>query len=174
MIDALSLLLILVTLPILISLAVIDLRTYLLPNVLTAPFALSGIAFHLLTYFKFIPLEFVIYGGLAGFFSLFIIRAIANHMYQQDTLGLGDVKLMGAAGIWLGLDGILFALTIGSLAGLFHGLFYGLYLKHGKKQDIRFSRLNIPAGPGFITGIIFVGIYIYQDFILQIIQGYMS
>ncbi len=169
MIIALSLLLILIAIILLITLAIIDFRTYYLPNIYVFPFAAAGILFHLATKAALLSPIFIIAGALVGFLSLYVIRLVANHYYKKDTLGLGDVKLMGAAGIWLGLDGILLALTIGAIAGMIHGVIYGLYLKHKHKKPVNFGQLNIPAGPGFIIGIFLASIPLYKNFVLNMI-----
>ena len=75
-------------------------------------------------------------------------------IYKMDTLGLGDVKLMAAAGLWLGLEGVVVSLIIGATAGAVHGVIYWVYLKYIKKQKTSFHKLALPAGPGFIAGII--------------------
>lgn len=143
----------------LIALAVIDLRVRLLPNVLVLPFAMLALAFHALTMGQYRTPVQMIMGAALGFGILYGIRFIANKLYQQDTLGLGDVKLLGAAGLWLGPDGVLAAMTLGALAGMLHGLIVGIYTALHHKQRINFSRLEVPAGPGFAIGIIAVGLY---------------
>ena len=169
MISFLSLTLILIAIILLITLAIIDFRTYYLPNIYVFTLAVAGVLFQLITQATLLPIGLIITGALTGFFSLYLIRLIANHHYKTDTLGLGDVKLMGAAGIWLGLDGILMALTFGALAGLVHGLIYATYLKLYKRQSINFGQLNIPAGPAFIFGNFIAGIPLYKNFVLNMI-----
>ncbi len=143
-------------------LSIIDLKTRLLPNKYVAGFFLSGIIFHVNTQFQFtLPLDMFL-GVLAGSGLLLMVRYIANKAYGKDTLGLGDVKLMGAAGVWLGMDYIFLALSIGAFAGLIHGLIYGYYKK------IKLSTLSIPAGPGFIFGIIIVGIIKFQMLVIML------
>lgn len=145
-----------IALILLFFLAAIDLKTRLLPNRLVLPFAMTGIAFHVVTNFiHCTPLQ-IILGGLIGGGFLLAIRAISNHIYKQDTLGLGDVKLMLAAGIWLGSSATLPAISLGAFLGLLHGLIVIAHtkIKHGTPPDL--SRLSIPAGPGFIGGIIIV------------------
>ncbi|MCB1557100.1 MAG: prepilin peptidase [Alphaproteobacteria bacterium] len=148
---------------VLIVLSVIDLRTRLLPNIWVTTFAGLGILFHWSAGGAYLGPAAVMLGGLAGFGTLFAIRAVANHLYKQDALGLGDVKLMGAAGLWLGPEGVMLALSLGAFAGLLHGLAVGLYQagKTGKKPD--FTRLQIPAGPGFSVGIVLAGTYQFLD-----------
>ena len=144
----------------LILLSIIDIKTKLLPNKYVAGFFITGIIFHAINKFQFItPLDMVL-GVIAGAGLLLAIRHIANKIYKQDTLGLGDVKLMCAAGAWLGLEYIFIALSLGAFAGLIHGLMYGHYKK------VKLSTLSIPAGPGFIFGIIIVGIIKFQMLIV--------
>jgi leader peptidase (prepilin peptidase)/N-methyltransferase len=144
---------------VLAALSIIDLRVRLLPNKLVLTFALLGIAFHIVTKNNFVSPQDMVIGAALGYGILFSIRFIANHLYQQDTLGLGDVKLLGAAGLWLGPEGILAAMTIGAFAGMIHGLGVALYTAIRTKSRPSLSRLEVPAGPGFAVGIIAVGLY---------------
>ncbi len=148
----------------LIALSVIDLRVRLLPNILVLPFALLGILFHIMTAWRYLDITSVLLGGLTGFGLLLAVRAIANHIYKQDALGLGDVKLMGAAGLWLGPEMVLMALAVGSFAGMLHGIGLGLWTAYKTKSKPQFARLQLPAGPGFAIGIALVAAYIFQDF----------
>ncbi len=137
-------------------LTIIDFKTKLLPNKYVAGFFISAIALHIINKFQFItPLDMFL-GIIAGGGLLLSIRHIANKICKCDTLGLGDVKLMGAAGALLGVEYIFLALTIGAFAGLVHGIIYG-YIK-----KIKLSQLSIPAGPAFIFGIIIVAIIKFQ------------
>lgn len=148
----------------LIALAIIDLRTWLLPNVLVAPFAILAIIFHFCAPHFALPLQESILGGITGFGVLWAIRWAASKYYGQDALGLGDVKLMGAAGLWLGVDGITLALTIGAAAGLVHGIGIAVYRAAREGGKIQLARLQIPAGPGFVFGILCVGVSLYHTF----------
>lgn len=163
----LSLLCLAVAICLLIILAVIDFRTFLLPNIYVFPFAILGVAFHLTTNFYYLSPPAMIVGGVAGYALLWTIRFFGNKYYGQDSLGLGDVKLLGASGLWLGFDGVLFAMTIGAMAGLIHGVVFALYKKAVSKEPFSLTRLTIPAGPGFVVGILSVGAWIYHGFITQ-------
>lgn len=149
----------------LITLSAIDLRIGLLPNIYNAALAVCGLAFHLLTSFSWLPPLEILLGAIIGGGMLWGIRFVANRLYQQDTLGLGDVKLLAAGGILLGLHGILLAVTIGAMAGLLHGVGV-IGLKKIKAQDTgKLSHFSIPAGPGFAVGIFAAAIYQYWPFI---------
>ena len=148
-------------------LTVIDFKTYLLPNIYVFPFAGLGVIFHILTQFYYLTLNEMIIGGAAGYAILWVIRFAGNKYYGQDSLGLGDVKLLGASGLWLGLDGVLFAMTLGAMVGLIHGICLALYKTISLKEPFSLTRLIIPAGPGFIVGILGIGAWMYQGFIIQ-------
>jgi leader peptidase (prepilin peptidase)/N-methyltransferase len=158
----------------LVVLSIIDLQVRLLPNKYVFPFALCGALFHLVTFSAYLPPTDIFAGAALGFGILYLIRAVANRYYGMDALGLGDVKLMGAAGIWLGVEGILFALTAGAFAGLLHGVGYGLYVSWRDKTPLNLHRLAIPAGPGFAVGIVCAGAFIFQPFFGDIIYDFFS
>lgn len=140
-------------------LTITDAKTQILPNKYIGIFFMLGIVFHFTNQFNFIPISDCFNGVMAGAGLLFFVRIITNNIYKQDTLGLGDVKLMGAAGVWLGMDHILLAISLGAFAGLIHGLIYGFITSHKTGEKVNFSTLSIPAGPGFIFGIVTVGVF---------------
>jgi leader peptidase (prepilin peptidase)/N-methyltransferase len=144
------------------ALSVIDLRVRLLPNRLVAPFALLGVAFHLLTGFAFLTPFSMLLGGALGFGLLWLVRRIANSIYKQDALGLGDVKLIGAAGLWLGIDLIMLAISLGAFFAALHGVGVALYEAAKTKTRPSFRRLQIPAGPGFAAGILVIGFIAFK------------
>ncbi len=153
-------------------LSYIDLKTRLLPNVFVFPFAAIGLVFHALTLFAYLsPLDSFA-GAAVGGGLLYLVRAGANAYYKQDALGLGDVKLLGAAGFWLGVEGVLFALTLGAFAGLIHGIIYGVSIAIKTKQPLNLNRLAIPAGPGFAFGIVIIALWYYRHFYLEVLHGF--
>ena len=98
-------------------------------------------------------------GGLAGGGMLLLIRTAANKFYHEDSLGLGDVKLMTAAGLGLGFPGILMALSLGAFIGLLHGLCMGLCEKIKNNHKVILSHVNVPAGLGLTIGVGAVTLY---------------
>ncbi len=169
MLDLVSLLCLLGGVLLLMILSVIDLKTFLLPNIYVAPFALLAPLFHFTTNFYYLDPQGIILGGSLGFLILYVIRAAGNKYYGQDSLGLGDVKLLGAGGLWLGYEGVLMAMTLGAFAGLIHGLIYAVIIKIKTGNPLNIRRLIIPAGPGFAIGIVLVGGWLYQGHVMAII-----
>lgn len=139
-------------------LALIDLKTQILPNTLVLGFALCGYVFHFATLYTFVPPVDMALGGFIGGAGLFLLREIAFRLTGQDALGLGDVKLMAAAGLWLGPENLFLALAAGASFGVAHGL--ALHVQQrlsGNPSTI--TGLALPAGPGLILGIILVGAF---------------
>ena len=174
MIMVLALLCLIAAVVLLVILSVIDLKVRLLPNKYVLPFALCGVAFHVLTFAEYVRPMDIVGGAALGFGVLYLIRAAANYHYQMDTLGLGDVKLMGAAGLWLGVEGVLFALTAGAFAGLLHGIIYGIYIARRDRTATSFHRLAIPAGPGFAIGIVIAGGVILESFFKDLFYAFLA
>ena len=155
----------------LIILSVIDLKIGLLPNVYNGALAFLGIVFHGLTSFAWLPLEDILLGALVGGGMLYFVRLAANHYYHKDALGLGDIKLLAAAGIWLGPQGVLMAITLGAMAGLVHGIGVIAFQRLRGNDTGELSQFSIPAGPGFAIGIVCAGGYQYMPFTKIVMNG---
>lgn len=99
----------------LLTLAAIDWRTGLLPDVLTVPLAIAGLG----VAYAIEPaalLDHVI-GAAAGFVAFAALAGIYRRLRGRDGLGLGDAKLLGASGAWLAWSAlptvVLYAAFIG-------------------------------------------------------------
>ncbi len=136
------LLLNLVFIAVLIALSFIDLDTFRLPDVLTLPLLGIGLLG-----------AFLIPGNPSGWESVLsalgaggLFWGIAR-VYPQG-MGLGDVKLVAALGVFLGFPSIFLAVFIGSLVGALVGL---VLFFTGQKH----FRQQIPFGPYLAFGAIF-------------------
>lgn len=153
MLDIISILCLPIGAGLLIALIIIDLRTLLLPNILVLSLAIAGFIFHAAALFYYMPVSDMAIGAFIGGGVLYLIRAGGNAFYKTDTLGLGDVKLMAAGGLWLGPYFILIALLAGAVAGLVHGLIL-IAQQWAKTRAVEsLSRFSLPAGPGFAAGL---------------------
>lgn len=141
------------------ALSVCDLKTGLLPDRLVAGFAIMAPVFHMATHGRFMQPADIAFGGLVGFAALYIVRVAAGRLYGREALGLGDVKLMGAAGLWLGPQALMLALAAGAGAAALHGLCSGLHAARVAHTKVDFVNLKVPAGPGLIAGIVLAGLY---------------
>src|SRR5258708_1598366 len=84
--------------------AIIDIRSRRIPNWITVPAALAGLAFHI-TRSGVDGLLYSLGGFAMGFGILFVLMVIGQG-------GGGDVKLMGAVGAWLGWKFTVFAYVL--------------------------------------------------------------
>lgn len=142
-------------LAVLVRLSITDLREFILPNRLVAVFALLGAAFHASLGWSFITPANALAGALSGGGFLFIIGWLSHNFYKPDSLGWGDIKLVAAGGLWLGLPAILLGISLGALLGLLHGMIiHALKRKKSKKKKSAFDETVIPAGPGFALGFV--------------------
>ena len=100
--------------------AVVDFRTYRIPNWLTGSAILAGIILHTVT-MRFTGLVFSLEGAAVGL-SVFVI------LYVCGWMGAGDVKLFAAVGSFLGpAQTISAALVIALVGGLLAFLVLGFH-----------------------------------------------
>jgi leader peptidase (prepilin peptidase)/N-methyltransferase len=100
----------------LLTLGWIDVRTCLLPNILTLPLIAVGLAAGWL----FAPDELVdrIVGFIAGYLCLWLVAYAYLRFRGREGLGLGDAKLLAAAGAWVGASGLPSVVAGGAVAAL--------------------------------------------------------
>lgn len=174
MLETLPLLCLIAAPILLVILSAIDLKHWILPDELNLALGITGIAFHMLTAYRFLDIQDMLIGAAIGGGLLYVIRFFANRYYGQDSLGLGDVKLLAAAGFWLGVDGTLQAITLGAFAGLIHGLLYAATIAIKNKSRFSIKRLMIPAGPGFCIGIFIAGCILFHSYFMEQIHALFS
>jgi len=126
----------------------------IIPNKFVAIIFLFGIARLFLT--NELTLSSALYGGLIGYGFLALIAVVTGAM------GGGDVKLMGAAGFWLGSGGTVLALMLGFLLGSIIGVAL-IALKIKTRKDY------IPFGPYLC-----IGIFVSLLYGTSIIEWYLN
>lgn len=136
----------------LLTLAAIDFRDGILPDVLTLPLIVLGLgATYLLTPWALLDSAI---GAVAGFVLFAAIRWLYRRLRGREGLGLGDAKLLAAGGAWLGWDGLPSVVLIGAGAGLVLAL---IMSRRGGEQLTLNQR--IPFGPALCLGIWLVWLY---------------
>jgi leader peptidase (prepilin peptidase)/N-methyltransferase len=85
----------------LLTLTVIDLRTLLLPDLITQPLLWAGL---LASNYNAVSLSLpdAVLGAAVGYVSLWTVAYLFERITGQEGMGAGDFKLMGALGAWLG------------------------------------------------------------------------
>ena len=133
----------------LLSLALIDWDTTLLPDSITLPLlwiALVGAALG----WTSVPLTDAVWGAVGGYMSLWLIYWGFKLLTGKEGMGYGDFKLFAALGAWFGWQALVPIILMASVVGTV----IGLALKIN-------SRLReggyVPFGP-FLAGGGFVGL----------------
>jgi leader peptidase (prepilin peptidase)/N-methyltransferase len=135
-------------------LTLIDLEFRILPDVITIPGTIFGIALSTLDSER--GFAFGVIGTIAGGGGLWLVAYLYRLLRQRDGMGMGDVKYLAMIGAVLGWSGVLWSLMISSLLGSFIGLLISLwYLLKPKDEKIGTEiqsrpntlQLALPFGP---------------------------
>jgi leader peptidase (prepilin peptidase) / N-methyltransferase len=108
----------------LLSLAAIDFRTFLLPDGLNAAVFLLGA--YMLAWARPADWAMHVAGAVIGFGLLWLVELAYRRLRGRDGLGRGDAKLLGSIGLWVGAFGIAPVLLIASLSGIAAALLLSL------------------------------------------------
>ena len=122
----------------LLVVAVIDLRTQLLPDIITLPLLWAGLIYQLV--FQPYWLGNAVIGALAGYLLLWGFYWLFKWITGKEGMGYGDFKLLAALGAWFGwtMLPILLILSAG-LGAVIGGL---LQLTHPRLRG-----MPLPFGP---------------------------
>lgn len=112
----------------LLTIAIIDARHYLIPD----PLSIGGLAAGLAA--SFLPGDpspgTALLGGLVGFAILFGVGWLGERVFKKPAMGGGDMKMMAMVGAFLGPLGAILTIFLGALTG---SLIFGpISLKTGK------------------------------------------
>jgi leader peptidase (prepilin peptidase)/N-methyltransferase len=162
--DALLLARLLVTAPCLVAVIVVDFETYTIPDSFIVVLAGSGLAYDvgcILMGRPALPPIVVgggaglhipqsIVGGMIGFGGLWLVSRGFGAIVGEESMGFGDVKLLGAAGTlfgagWLLLAFFLLAAGLGAAAGI--GLVVYRRIRGTGGSEHRVARTRLPFGP---------------------------
>lgn len=94
----------------------IDLREKRLPDRYTLPLILLGLALN--TYVQDTLPEGEIWGAIVGYTAFWALGSLFFRLRRQEGLGLGDAKLLAAAGAWLGFEVLPMVVLISALGAL--------------------------------------------------------
>jgi leader peptidase (prepilin peptidase)/N-methyltransferase len=122
----------------LIAIAFLDLEHFWIPDRITYPGILLGLAYSLI--FPHLTLAGALLGALLGGASLYVIAWAYLCLTGREGLGGGDVKLMAMIGAFLGVRSLPWVVLISALTGSIAGIWP--IAKGGKA-----AQTPIPYGP---------------------------
>ncbi|MBI1874260.1 MAG: prepilin peptidase [Acidobacteria bacterium] len=131
-----------------IVLFVIDLQHRILPNVITLPGVAVGFAFSVFTEPGWVA---SLVGVLGGGGVLLAVSEIYLRVRGEEGLGMGDVKMLGMIGAFLGWKLMLLTLVLSS----FLGSVVGVAMIVAKKGDLKYA---LPFGTFLAVAALFASV----------------
>jgi len=128
----------------LISLALIDFHTTLLPDNITLPLLWLGLVISLVPIYVS-PADAII-GAAAGYMILWLVFQAFKLITGKEGMGFGDFKLLAALGAWLGIAKLPLIILLSSLTGAIIGIIMMVVFKHQRSQPIPFGPYLAIAG----------------------------
>jgi leader peptidase (prepilin peptidase) / N-methyltransferase len=128
----------------LIAIAFIDLQHKIIPDVISLPGILVGMAFSFFPSAGISPLDALI-GVVGGGGFLFLVGTAFQKMTGREGMGGGDVKFLAMIGAWMGWKALPYIILISSLSGAVIG---GVSLAISRQG----VRSRIPFGPFLALG----------------------
>ena len=139
--------------PMMLSVVVIDYKLKIITNRLNLTMFEIGLVFAFLYGMSNVAISInMLLGMLAGGGIFLLITLLGGLVYGKEAMGLGDVKLMGALGLYFGLTNIIIISLVSFLVCAIISIF--LLTTKIKKTDE-----YIPFGPFIVIGA-FVSIFV--------------
>jgi leader peptidase (prepilin peptidase) / N-methyltransferase len=128
-------------------LAWIDLRSGIIPNWLNIAIAAAGLA--RVTLLESLTAA-VVAGveGIAAGMTMWLLRWFFFSLRKYQGLGLGDVKLLAASAIWIGIAGVPLQLLVASLSALLAAAILRI-----RGLDMN-RKTSLPFGPFLVLGLV--------------------
>lgn len=134
-----------VLITLLLAVAVVDGRRQVIPDALNGALFATGLARAASAGLDGLVLSVATAGVV--FAAFFLLRAVHSRWRGSVGLGLGDVKFLAAASVWIGLDGLPIAVLVASLSGLAYVL-----VRSRLAQDVT-AATRIAFGPHLALGL---------------------
>jgi leader peptidase (prepilin peptidase) / N-methyltransferase len=136
----------------LLALSLIDLRCYLLPDLLTLPMLLAGLAVSAWISLSSLPDHLL--GAILGYAALAGVARLYRALRGRDGMGLGDAKLLAAAGAWLSWQALPEVVLIAAILALAFAVASSL-----RRRMQLSATTRVPFGPCLSMAIWLVWLY---------------
>ena len=130
-----------------LTLALIDARIYMLPDLITLPLLWLGLLVNTLGFFA--AIADAVLGAVAGYLSLWGIYWLFKLLRDKEGLGYGDFKLTAAIGAWLGWQALPSVVLVAALTALCTAIVLVLAGRMKVEQPMPFGPFL--AFAGFLT-----------------------
>jgi leader peptidase (prepilin peptidase)/N-methyltransferase len=142
----------------LLTLALIDFDTKLLPDDITLPLLWGGLLINIFAVMT--SLSSAVIGAIAGYGVLWLVYQTFKLLTGKEGMGFGDFKLLGALGAWLGWQQLPLIVMLSSFVGAIVGIAFIMLTKHDRRTPIPFGPFLCAAGwIAFMWGDIIVRYY---------------
>ncbi len=129
---------------VLLTLALIDLRAQLLPDILTLPLLWLGLIYQLL--YQPWLLESAVLGAIAGYLVLWCFYWLFKLITGKEGMGYGDFKLLAALGAWTGWEMLPLLLILSAGVGAVIGIIVQVAIPRLRGQALPFGPFLAMAG----------------------------
>lgn len=143
-----------VLISIVLAIALIDARHYLIPDALSLGGLVAGLALAPLPGPP--SLLAAVLGAAAGFGVLFVVGLVGEWLFKKPAMGGGDMKMMAMVGAFLGPSGAMLTIFLGALVGTI--VFAPVALRTDREVPFGVF-LAIGAATTFLIGDLLVGWY---------------
>jgi leader peptidase (prepilin peptidase) / N-methyltransferase len=134
---------------ILLGIAMTDARAYIIPDEFTWGGLVVGLIFSAVIA-GLSGLGSALLGAAIGFGLLWLVGTAGTWLFKEDAMGGGDIKMMAMVGAFIGWQGVLLTLFLGSFIGTL--IFLPLLLA-GHKKLVPFGIfLSIGAATAYLVG----------------------
>lgn len=137
-----------------------DINYMIIPDTSSILIAISGIINLIFSFAKETLISSIL-GAFVGFGILFVINFIFYLITKTEGFGLGDMKLLGSIGLFVGIKGVIVvfvaSIVISSITGAFFIAFNILKnKKRNKRKEEKDKLINtyLPFGPAIIISTI--------------------
>ena len=149
--------------PMLLSVFVIDYKKLIIPNRLNLTMFETGTVIAFLYGFSNIAITIdMLLGMVVGIVIFLVITLIGSLFYGKSAMGLGDIKLIGALGLYFGFANIT---TISIMAFLIGAILAVILLATKKKT----SKEYMPFGPAIVIAA-FISIFVPFEILVTVLK----
>lgn len=144
----------------LVTLAMIDWDTTLLPDDITLPLLWAGLIAATLHWTP-VPLATAVWGAVAGYMSLWLVYWAFKLVTGKEGMGFGDFKLFAVFGAWFGWQALIPIILMASVIGAVVGV--AMKFSSGLREGG-----YVPFGP-FLAGAGLTAMIFGHESILQVV-----